>query len=110
MSETCDTQMAAVAGGGFIYCNAAKGHDGPHRHTYPYQILTEPQQEMVSLQAIRAALTRIEGQIKGLGDGLADALTKARDEITMCGAKNFVQLEKNLKRPRAKGRSGKKRT
>ena len=33
--ETCDARMNPVAGGGFLYCNALKGHEGLHSHTFP---------------------------------------------------------------------------
>ena len=33
--ETCDERMNPVAGGGVLYCNALKGHEGLHSHTFP---------------------------------------------------------------------------
>ena len=85
---------------------------------------------MVSLQAIRAALTRIEGQIKGLGDGLADEIRELDAErwewLKTClqamaddslGRFQAVYTRLDIMRgellaakPRAKRRSGKKRT
>lgn len=32
----CNAQLCPVAGGGYLYCNAAKDHEGYHSHTFPF--------------------------------------------------------------------------
>jgi hypothetical protein len=34
MSEICNEKIATLTSGGCLYCNAMKGHEGPHTHTY----------------------------------------------------------------------------
>jgi len=76
--DYCNAQMASVAGGGFIYCNSRKGHEGPHTHTYPSILMPRPQTEITSLTQIKAKLdSLLEGQGK-----LYSALSERNESLT----------------------------
>ena len=80
VGELCSETMCPVAGGGYLYCNEMKGHDGYHAHTFQqllYNAATAGSQgENAELESLRATVKRCKESLRKIGN-----YTAAHDDV-----------------------------